>query len=84
MARGFGDTVGPSTQRAGVRPQVSFDPSGSKERIREIGEILAVGLMRVLAGKSSGQMAVSGESSLDLSAIKSGHPTPVMGGGSDA
>ena len=62
MARGFGDTVGPSTQRAGVRPQVSFDPSGSKERIREIGEILAVGLMRVPAGKSSGQMVVSGES----------------------
>ena len=51
MAQGFGDTVGPSAQRADVRPQVSFDPSGSKEHVREIGEILAVGLMRVLARK---------------------------------
>jgi hypothetical protein len=83
MAQGFGDAVGPSAQRADVRAQVSFDTSSSKERIREIGAILAVGLIRVLAGKSSGQRAVSGESSLDFSAIKSGHPTPVTAGGSD-
>jgi len=83
MAQGFGDTVGPSAQRAEVRPQFSFVPLCSRERVREIGEILAVSLMRVLAGKSSGQRAVSGESSLDFSAIKSGHPMPVTGGGSD-
>jgi hypothetical protein len=84
MAQGYGDTVGPSAQRADVRPQVSFDTSGSNERIREIGAILALGLVRVLAGKSSGQRGVSGESSLDFSAIKSGYPMPVTDRGSDA
>jgi hypothetical protein len=84
MAQGFGDTGGLGAQRAGVGPQVSFDTSGSNERIREIGAILAVSLIRVLAEKSSGQRAVSGESSLDFSAIKSGHPMPLTGGGSDA
>jgi hypothetical protein len=82
MAQGYGDTVGPSAQRADVRAQVSFGPSSSEERIREISATLAAGLMRVLAGKSSEQRAVSGESSLDFSATKSGHPTPI--GVSDA
>jgi hypothetical protein len=84
MAQGLGETVGSCGQRAEVRSQVSFDLSSSEERIREIGTILASGLMRVLAGKSSGQRAVSGESSLDFSAIKSGHPMPVTDRGSDA
>jgi hypothetical protein len=45
------------------------------QRIAEIGEILAAGLGRVWAQKSSGKQDNRGESSLDFSATKSGHPT---------
>jgi hypothetical protein len=63
-----------------VRPQ-PID-SLPDTRMSGIAEILAAGLMRVLTRKSSGQGAVSGESSLDFSAKESGHPTPI--GVSDA
>lgn len=43
------------------------------DRIAEIGEILARGLVRLEARKSSKRVAVSGESSLDFLAIQSGH-----------
>jgi len=46
------------------------------ERLDEIAKILSVGLMRLPARKSSGKLANPGESSLDLSAPESGHPTP--------
>ena len=49
----------------------------SAERLSEIAEILAAGLMRLVARKSSPISADPGESSLDLSAAESGHPTPV-------
>jgi hypothetical protein len=52
-----------------------------RERIAEIGEILAAGLMRLGATKSSRKWPETGESSLDFSAIKSGHPTPTSDGG---
>jgi len=42
-------------------------------RISEVAEILAVGLMRVLAHKSRENPADKRESSLDFSATKSGH-----------
>jgi hypothetical protein len=42
--------------------------------ISEIGEILAAGLMRLEARKSSQTSAASGESSLDISPAESGHP----------
>ena len=47
-----------------------------EERIAEICEILAAGLMRVAARKSSEVCAGSGESSLHFSPDQSGHPTP--------
>jgi hypothetical protein len=54
-----------------------YDSRSKGERLDEIAEILAVGLMRVAARKSSPISADPGESSLDLSAAESGHPTPV-------
>ena len=55
-------------------PSASISPHA---RLAEIAEILAVGLMRLMARKSSPISADPGESSLDLSAAESGHPTPV-------
>jgi hypothetical protein len=58
-------------------------PQTSAERLTDIAEILAIGLMRLVARKSSPILANSGESSLDFSAIKSGHPTPDRAGESN-
>ena len=46
-----------------------------EERLKELAEILAAGLMRVAARKSSEVCADSGESSLHFSPTQSGHPT---------
>lgn len=46
-------------------------------RLGEIAAILAAGLMRLVARKSSQILPHIGESSLDFSATESGHPTPV-------
>jgi len=54
-----------------------YDSWSKGERRDEIAEMLAVGLMRLMARKSSPISADPGESSLDLSAAESGHPTPV-------
>jgi hypothetical protein len=43
------------------------------ERLDEIAEILAIGLIRLLTRKSSPFSAQSGESSLDCPAYQSGH-----------
>jgi hypothetical protein len=51
-------------------------PQTSAQRLAEIAEILAVGLMRLVARKSSPISAENGESSLDFSATESAHPTP--------
>lgn len=51
----------------------------TREPLSEIAEILAAGLMRVMARKSSPNYVPSRESSLDISAAKSGHPTPADG-----
>jgi hypothetical protein len=45
----------------------------SAERLDEVGEILAVGLLRLKANKSSRLSAAGGESSLDCAAHRSGH-----------
>ena len=52
---------------------------GSADRLAEIGAILAAGLMRLAAPKSSPESADGGESSLDFLPNQSGHPTPVNG-----
>jgi hypothetical protein len=52
---------------------------GASERIVEIGDILAAGLMRVMALKSSPKSPDSRESSLDISRHQSGHRDPETG-----
>ena len=52
----------------------SLDPP---ERLSEIAEILAAGVMRLAARKSSSISADRGESSLHFTANQSGDPTPV-------
>lgn len=49
------------------------------ERISEVAEILALGLMRLLARKSSELSPAAGETSLDFPGQQSGHPTPLEG-----
>jgi hypothetical protein len=45
------------------------------ERLVELGRILAAGLIRMKAGKSSSLSADRAESSVDMSGMKSGHAT---------
>jgi hypothetical protein len=47
----------------------------AEARIAEIAEILAAGLTRLAARKSSPESADSGERLLDFSPDRSGHPT---------
>lgn len=51
-----------------------------EERLAELGRILAAGLIRLRANKSSLLSADQGESSVDFSAPKSGHATRNSGG----
>ena len=48
----------------------------ARERIAEIGEILALGLVRLHARQSSQTSAVGGESSLEPVGHQSGHANP--------
>lgn len=48
-------------------------PPAAEQRIAEIAEILALGLMRLKARQSTELSRVSGESSLDFAAHQSGH-----------
>jgi len=50
------------------------------ERLAELGRILAAGLIRLKANKSSALSADRGESSVDFPAPKSGHATRNSGG----
>jgi hypothetical protein len=52
------------------------------ERIKEIAEILAAGLMRLRSRKSSPFSGYAGESSLDCTACQSGHADALSHGGS--
>jgi hypothetical protein len=49
----------------------------NSDHIAELAELLATGLLRVLARKSSGYSPDAGESSLHLPPDRSGHPTPL-------
>ena len=51
------------------------------ERLDEVAEILAAGLMRARARQSSSQSADFGEGSLDCPAAQSGHAEALKGGG---
>jgi len=50
-------------------------PRDPQERLSELSEILAAGLMRAAARKSSRFSPPAGESSLDFMGAESGHPT---------
>jgi hypothetical protein len=52
------------------------DTQTSGDRIAEIGELLALGLIRLLARKSRELSVPTGESSLDCFARQSGHSQP--------
>ena len=60
---------------------VSMSPA---ERLAEIAEILAAGLVRLRARQSSQLSCNFGESSLDCAATQSGHPNPDTRSTSDA
>lgn len=60
-----------------------LDNLSAAERLDEIAEMLAAGLMRVRARQSSHLSGHDGESSLDCSATRSGHTeAPEAYGGS--
>jgi hypothetical protein len=56
---------------------------GPAERIDEIAEILATGLVRLRSPKSSPFSGYTGESSLDCAAHPSGHADTLSHGGSE-
>ena len=60
----------------------SLDPNRMTpaERLAELGRILAAGLIRMRAGKSSPLSADRGESTVDYAAPKSGYATCNSGG----
>ena len=69
-----------NTIRSGRRQMKSpnpLDPArlSPAERLAELGRILAAGLIRLNANKSSGLSADRGETSVDLSPPQSGHAT---------
>lgn len=64
-----------SRDRNGNWPDHPRSAPAAQIRIVEIADILAAGLMRLVARKSSQIPTDPGESSLDLSATESSHPT---------
>jgi hypothetical protein len=58
-------------------PTVDSDTPATLERVAEIGQILAAGLMRLQTPKSSGLSDQNGENSLHYDASQSGHAAPV-------
>ena len=60
----------------------SLDPNRMTptERLAELGRILAAGLIRLNANKSSGLSADRGETSVDFRPPESGHATRNSGG----
>jgi hypothetical protein len=63
--------------------QTQYDSGSQNERLADVAEILAAGLMRLVARKSSQIGPRIGESSLDFLTTESGHPTPAERGISD-
>lgn len=65
-----------SSSDAHAGPRSAERQASTRGKLIEIAEILAAGLMRALARKSSQISPRIGESPLDFSAPESGHPTP--------
>lgn len=62
---------------------IASDCLSPAERLAEVAEILAAGLMRLRARKSTPLSPHSGESSLDCAGHQSGHAHILTDGGSD-
>ena len=62
----------------------SIEAERNHDRLKELGELLALGLQRALARKSSRTGGHDGESSLHILLDQSGHPTFLDGRASDA
>ena len=58
---------------------MDVDSSDARAKIADLAAILATGLMRLSTRKSSAKPAAIGESPLDFSPDRSGHPNPVNG-----
>ncbi len=72
--------AGPSVKGAIWQRVEKYGPGGPaprdpQERLSEVAEILAAGLTRAAARKSSQFSPTAGESSLDFTPTESGHPT---------
>ena len=63
-----------------MRNPLNPDLMDRGERLAELGRILADGLIRLRAGKSSPLSGVAGESYVDLPTPKSSHATRNSGG----
>ena len=63
-----------------MRNSLSTSHMSDAERLTELGRILATGLIRMKAVKSSSLSDGGGESSVDYAAPKSGHATRNSGG----
>ena len=59
-------------------------PAADPERLAEIADILAAGLLRALARMSSGNKRLIRECSLDFSPTESGHAVPIKRRASNA
>jgi hypothetical protein len=70
------DRVHPSNAMSALKPELM----SAAERLDEIAEILAAGLMRVRARQSSPQCEDGGDSSLDCAGHQSGDPNVLNGG----
>jgi hypothetical protein len=64
----------------GMWTAIKPDSLSATERLTEIGQILAVGLMRLRGRKSSPKCADCGEISLDILADQSGPDPNIVGG----
>jgi hypothetical protein len=75
------DSLANSADRARIKPMCTPPVDyGSTERITEIAEILAAGLIRLRARKSSQISPDLGEISLDILADQSGPDPNIVGG----
>ena len=74
--RASGEYVGNNQELQTMQPSSLQDRAETRARIAEIGEILALGLVRLRARQSSQMSADAGESSLDCVGHQSGDANP--------
>ncbi len=80
MARALGKTALSDRYLLRMSNALKPDLMSSEERLDEVAEILAAGLMRLMARQSTPLSADLGECSLDCPADQSGHANVLKGG----